>query len=231
MKKVLLLIVLLFTTIFYSQINSGEVTYGLTISYDEKLSEDERFGAIFEKAQIGAKKISFTLFFNNDVSLFKVNEMITDKDIAFAKAFTGGNNIYFTEINTEKKVKEINSSGYGKFIINYTKKSDWVLLNETKYIDSYLCYKATTETTIVNSKGTFKFPVTAWYCPSIPFNYGPYGYDGLPGLILELNERYTTYGALKINLSKENSTIEKPNKGKIVTQEEFNEIIKTTPTF
>lgn len=230
MKKFLLL--LLFTTThFHAQIKSGEITYGLTLGYDEKLSNDERFSSIFEKAQNGAKKISFTLFFNNDVSLFKVNDIITDKEISLAKAFTGGNNIYYTEINSDKKIKEIKSSGYGTFIINYTKKIDWVILNETKYIDTYLCYKATTEAIVVNSKETFKFPVTAWFCPSIPFNYGPYGYDGLPGLILELTERYTTYGALKIDLSKEHDEIEKPSKGKTVTQEEFNEIIKTQPTF
>ena len=105
------------------------------------------------------------------------------------------------------------------------------LENETKQIGAYLCYKATSEQVVVNPKTTFKHPIVAWYCPSIPFNVGPKGYSGLPGLILELQVRNITWGATKIELSKENKIIEKPKKGKLITEEEFKKIIASPPIF
>ncbi|WP_445711178.1 GLPGLI family protein [Flavobacterium sp.] len=228
MKKILYLLFL--TTSFYAQINSGEVTYSLTIGYDEKLSNDERFGEMIKKAQEGAKQISSTLFFNKDVSLFKGDDMIENENSYLAKALSRASTVFYAKKDSLNKIRQINSS-FGQFIVHYSKKTDWKLENETKYIDSYLCYKASAEVIVTNSKGTFNFPVTAWYCPTIPFNYGPLAYDGLPGLILELNERFITYGAIKVNLSKENSIIEKPNKGKVVTEEEFNEIVKKPPSY
>ena len=228
MKKIIFLI--LFTFHLYGQINSAKVKYNLIIGQDEKISQDERMGALFEKAQNGSKKISFSLVFNKKASLFSMNEMIEDEDTSLAKIFSGANSTFYTEVGTEKKIKQTEGA-FGKFIINYTHRTDWNLENESKLINSYLCYKATSELIVTNSKGTFKFPVTAWYCPSIPFSYGPNGYDGLPGLILELQERFTVYGVEKIDLSTNEIVIEKPTKGKIVTQEEFNEIVKKPPTF
>lgn len=228
MKKILFF--LLFTVNFYGQINSAKINYTFIIGKDDKISQDERTNFLFEKAQIGSKQISFSLIFNKKESLFSLNETIEDENTTLAKIFSGADSTIYTEADSEQKIKQIDGA-FGKFIINYSHKTDWKLENESKEIDSYLCYKATSELIVINSKGTFKFPITAWYCPSIPFSYGPNGYDGLPGLILELQERFTTYGVVKIELNKENIEITKPSKGKVVTQEEFNEIVKKAPTF
>ena len=69
--------------------------------------------------------------------------------------------------------------------------------------------------------------VAIWYCPSIPFNFGPKGYTGLPGLILELQVRNITWGATKIELSNENKNIEKPTKGKLITEEEYKKLLSS----
>ncbi|MCX7551765.1 GLPGLI family protein [Xanthomarina sp. F2636L] len=69
--------------------------------------------------------------------------------------------------------------------------------------------------------------VTAWYTMQIPVNQGPGEYWGLPGLILEVNADRTTILCSKIVLNpEEKETIKKPSKGKEVTQEEYNEIMK-----
>ncbi len=69
--------------------------------------------------------------------------------------------------------------------------------------------------------------VTAWFTPQIPIGNGPGEYAGLPGLILELNVHRTTLLCSKIVLNpKEQEKIVPPSKGKGVTREEYNKIIK-----
>lgn len=67
--------------------------------------------------------------------------------------------------------------------------------------------------------------VVAWYTPQIPINQGPDDYWGLPGLILEINADRTTILCTKIVMNpKERDNIKKPEKGEVVTQEEYTEI-------
>jgi GLPGLI family protein len=70
-------------------------------------------------------------------------------------------------------------------------------------IGGYLCYKATSP--FYNLETWFddnhKLDITAWYTTKIPVNFGPNGYHGLPGLILELQTRMATIYVKKINLN------------------------------
>ena len=69
--------------------------------------------------------------------------------------------------------------------------------------------------------------VTAWYTPQIPVNQGPGEYWGLPGLILELNSGRTTILCTKIEINpKDKVEIKAPSRGKVVTKEEYSEIVK-----
>ncbi|MBL4664219.1 MAG: GLPGLI family protein [Flavobacteriaceae bacterium] len=69
--------------------------------------------------------------------------------------------------------------------------------------------------------------VTAWFTPQIPVKNGPGEYAGLPGLILEMNIDRTTILCSKIVINpKEADKIEAPDKGKEVSREEYNKIIK-----
>ena len=67
--------------------------------------------------------------------------------------------------------------------------------------------------------------VVAWYTPQIPVNQGPDEYWGLPGLILEINADRTTILCTKVVMNpKERDIIKKPEKGEVVTQEEYTDI-------
>lgn len=69
--------------------------------------------------------------------------------------------------------------------------------------------------------------ITAWYTPQIPINQGPGEYWGLPGLILEVNADRTTILCSKIIMNPgEKEEIKTPSKGKEVTREEYNQIMK-----
>lgn len=225
-----LIYLLFFFSIFsYSQIKNGEIIYGITLKIDESYSNDKFLKEYYKKAQDGSNKITLTLKFNDKESLFYSNEMINDEDVNFAKIFTETDDVYFTEQNSNIKLKQVNMF-FGKYVIHYSDNRNWTLENETKTIDNYLCYKATSELVVKNKKGEFKYPIIAWYCPSIPLNFGPKGYSGLPGLILELQERNTLFGVQKINLNENNIVLKKPNDGKLVSQEEFDKIVATSPT-
>ena len=69
--------------------------------------------------------------------------------------------------------------------------------------------------------------VTAWYTMEIPVGHGPDDFWGLPGLILEVSYQNTRILCTKIVMNpKEKKEIKEPNKGKVVTQEEYDKIVR-----
>lgn len=69
--------------------------------------------------------------------------------------------------------------------------------------------------------------VTGWYTPQIPVNQGPGDYWGLPGLILELTSGRTTILCTKIEINpKDKVEIKAPTKGKVVTKQQYADIVK-----
>ncbi|RLD60552.1 MAG: GLPGLI family protein, partial [Bacteroidetes bacterium] len=107
-------------------------------------------------------------------------------------------------------------------IIEPPKQFNWKLTNETKIILGYTCYKATH-----NREGGNPVIVTAWYCPEIPYQFGPKGYAGLPGLILEIVlGGKTTFTADTINWDDDVWVI-KPIHGKKITREALNAMYNT----
>ena len=69
--------------------------------------------------------------------------------------------------------------------------------------------------------------VEAWFAPEIPAPFGPDNYGGLPGLILMLSidDGSKLYEATSITLDTE-IEITVPEKGRPVTQEEFEKIVQ-----
>lgn len=65
-------------------------------------------------------------------------------------------------------------------------KQNWSLTNGTTItILNHKCHKATL---------TFgKRIYTAWYAPDIPIHYGPYKFEGLPGLIMQIEDSEKKY--------------------------------------
>jgi GLPGLI family protein len=64
-------------------------------------------------------------------------------------------------------------------------KIQWKLENETKEIMNLKCRKATTE--------LFGRKWIAWYSEEYPFQFGPYKFNGLPGLIVEIYDTKDDY--------------------------------------
>lgn len=107
------------------------------------------------------------------------------------------------------------------FLIKEPLKSiSWKLDTEKKNIGNYSCRKATATIDTLN--------VIAWYCADIPINDGPDIFWGLPGLILEVDVQHgkKTITVNSVSMLNEALAIEVPQKGKEVTQQEFDRIQK-----
>ena len=145
-------------------------------------------------------------------------------EIYMAKIFSNYRGKTFQ--NKEYSFAKIDNE-FGKYNVKKEVSKNWTITSDVKYIDKYKCYKATTEYIVVNPKGTFKFPVIAWFCPEIPLPFGPNGYGNLPGLILELQERNVVFGVKKIALNSKINLNYKPSKDDVfLTESEFNTIIE-----
>ncbi|MCU7617902.1 GLPGLI family protein [Chryseobacterium sp. PBS4-4] len=74
----------------------------------------------------------------------------------------------------------------------------WVLTNEKKTIQNHMVQKAET------NWGGRKW--TAWFSLEIPFQYGPYTFHGLPGLIMEISDSKNNFSFKLIKSEKLNET-------------------------
>ena len=205
--------------------------------------DDEKMSSEMQKdlqAQLSKQfQKEYTLKFNVTESVFKEVEQletpVPSKSGMVLRISDGSDELY-------KNIKEHNyvnaTELYGKLFLveDSLKTTKWELSKETKHIGEYLCFKASyTEDYDVETfnqegkitKETKTRTVTAWYTPQIPISNGPQMYQGLPGLILEINDGELTLICSKIVLNPEESLkIEVPSKGKEVTQAEYDAIVK-----
>lgn len=90
--------------------------------------------------------------------------------------------------------EKINSDTY--IVSENIPKINWKLEDEiTKKIDRYTCYKAT-----ANFRGR---NYTAWYSLDYPIQMGPWKFNGLPGLIMEIYDDTNRYywGVMQIKFT------------------------------
>lgn len=204
--------------------NNPYVEYKVQINDEENLFKDNDFlRDIFLKAIKNDSKVNFGLLINSNSSKFYNLSSLNSED----------------SFDEEKKV--LSFSNYSGIVFNYNdsifkqssllgkniyskepSKKNWELHNDTKLIDNYLCYKATTIYKVSNGEKIFNHPVTAWYCPALPYKFGPNGYGNLPGLILELQVRNVLFGITKIDLKTDiELDLSSLKKAKILTEEEL----------
>ena len=76
-------------------------------------------------------------------------------------------------------------------------------------------------------ENAIKYEVTAWFCPQIPFAFGPNGFGALPGLILELQTKDAVFGTKKIILSNDTIVLKTKLKNyKAITDQEIEKLIE-----
>ncbi len=185
----------------------------------------ESFNEFEKQISISMGEVEYQLIFTKTESLFKVTERLgqASNDMLDLAIMTAeGDGIRYNNLQTKEKLYQKEFFGKILLIDINANEQKWNLLNETKKIGQFNCFKATTIRITRNPAGTFKKTVVAWYTTDLPFPHGPIGYGGLPGLIVELSYENATYFLKSIDLkSKITYRIDKPTKGKKITLEEF----------
>tara|TARA_B110000238_G_C16031024_1_gene397540 strand:+ start:307 stop:1050 length:744 start_codon:yes stop_codon:yes gene_type:complete len=239
-QKLIIYTFFLLSVSLFSQkkISSGEINYEITMEVDEnklrKVSKKLKGSDYAKESAISILKnqgkTNFKLLFNTNESVFKEDESlkINDKKINLVKILIG-KGLFYTKKSSKKIINKEES--FGEVFLIEVPYLKWVLTQESKKIGKYLCYKATTEKEGENKKGKFVNKITAWYTSELPINFAPKDYFGLPGLILELKEGNLLFKVSKIKLNlKEKIVLKEPVKGKKVTLEEYNKIVKEIVT-
>jgi GLPGLI family protein len=224
MKNYVLLFLLIISLKSVSQI--GVVVYEAEtineLKFDDNQSEEVK--NLLKK--INSSKTNYILKFVDSKSIFKKEKKlkINDKEINITEILAG-KGIYYTNIEKDIILNQKEFSGQD-FLISLP-VNKWELKQESKKIGNYICYKATTSREIETRRGKSVRNITAWYAPQIPYNFGPKEYNGLPGLIIELQEDSLLFKTTKISLfTDKEKEIQKPTKGKKVTQKEYDSIVK-----
>ena len=218
-------ILFFFAMVFSVKAQTGRIIYQVFSSNQmEDLSEDIYQYFDLVNISIANNPMDFELTFKREKAFFEIKDRMGTNDFQtkIAKVMLGGTKKFYYNIETEEFLKQ--EVAYGETFLIPIDKPNWELSNSSKMIGKYKCYKATTHYSIENDAGRFEKNVIAWYCPEIPYMYGPSGFFGLPGLILELTDDNRTYSATEISLNQSDYNIVKPKKGVIITQEEFEKL-------
>ena len=232
----------------YKSKTTMEMNFGnRQLSEDQKKRIAQRMKGMLEK--------TYVLTFDKVQSIYKEEESLGapgqrggGRFAGFMSSFSGG----LKYKNTKDGVVLEETEFFGKkFLISEeSAKPAWVLGSETKKIGNYTCFKATLTKKVdpasfsnfrggrsnnnnERKKDSVKVElqkemiVTAWYTPQIPVSQGPAEYWGLPGLILEINAGKTTILCSEIVMNpSEKELIKRPKKGKKVTREQYDKIVK-----
>ena len=105
----------------------------------------------------------------------------------------------------------------------FVSRFNWEIQKESKFIGKYKCYKAIDRNVQRDPRNNkeFTFITTAWFTLDIPVPFGPKNYDGLPGLILEVEIFQNYFIASKIIISDKEIEISEPKSENVITLEEY----------
>jgi len=233
----------------------GKATYmskrTMDMSRFDKMSEQQkkqmkaRFKNFLEK--------TYTLSFNKSESSFKENVTLDAPGTSGPSwGRSNGQGSIYKDLKSKEMIEDVEQFSKRFRVQEDMELPQWEMSGETRQIGQYTCYKATMikidkeidwgsifsrrgsgskkndSTKTKQAKPPVKTQlVTAWYTPQIPVSAGPERYWGLPGLILEINAGRTTMLCTEIVINPEEVVeIKKPSKGKEVSRDEYDVMMK-----
>lgn len=238
----------------YAQDFQGKATYfsktTVNMDFGGRQIPEDRKKEIMERMK-KANERTYILTFDKTASIYKEEERLEQpgndrggRRFGMMGGAAGGD--YYKDVKEGRYLVKNELLGKIFLVDDQLPKLEWKLGGESKQIGNYTAFKATATKTIKrpNMRAIFRrgrdnednkeeeyiekdIEVTAWYTPDVPVNQGPGEYWGLPGLILEVSDDITVVLCTKLVLNPtEKQEIKVPNKGKKVTQAEYDKISK-----
>lgn len=224
----------------YKKDMAGKITFQ-TSNGSETVNEN-----IVRKIQKSFEK-TFELRFNQTEAIYQEFQKITIKS---GSANSTVDKLY-SNVSKQVLIEEVeNEWDSRKYLVKDSlSRYNWTLENSTKTIGDYVCYKAisvvkVSEHDLANyedqkSKNSLKSVsllkpeplkeriIIAWYAPAVSVSHGPEKYQGLPGLILEVNDDGAVWSCSKLVLNPLNKPIVKmPTKGKLILKKEYDILVE-----
>lgn len=185
MKKIVF--ILLFTLPLFSQ--NYKIIYGKSNSSSQE--DLDKIKDINVKNNIisinqSFEQLDYELLINDKFAVFQyVKKLKLPNFNPRAITAGGGEGIHYYDQKNKEEIFEIEMSGKKYFIKSNIDKYNWTITNETKTINNFLCYRAVAKISYDDFRGKDSYEIEAWFCPEIPYAYGPDIYYGLPGLVFE----------------------------------------------
>lgn len=192
-KKILLLFLLLFANVGFSQSNVSGKFYSDETVLKVEYAELSTFLPGLVNENIGNLYVVDDFLFYKTIfndKKFDANEISIRDENSIVIKNNSSKKLY--ELYLDRNKNEIKEYIYEEFAFNenfeiseLTPKMEWEFLNDEMQIGDYNCLKART---------TFRGRTyEVWYTEEIPVPYGPWKLNGLPGLILVANDLDSIY--------------------------------------
>jgi GLPGLI family protein len=227
----------------FAQGFTGRAYYKSSSNFSIKMDSTRMAPEQMAQIQASLKKQmeqNYILSFNQTESTWKKEESLGGGPVTasaggavFMVATGGEGSTLYKNIADQSFLEEQDMMGKAYLVKDMLEPVEWELSEETKKVGNYTVQKAsytrivdskrfsTGMTEMENVKDTLQ--VTVWFTPEIPVSHGPENFFGLPGLILEVQNQGRTLICEKIELNPSANpvVIERPSKGKEITQAEF----------
>lgn len=182
------------------------------------------------------KELQFELQFTAEQSFWQITAGQEPEDFEEAMAYqmavimaTDAKKSYFIDREKNIRIYQADLNGGLVNIVEAPKKFNWTITENEKCVGGRTLFEATTQEEQSDKNGNpIIKKITAWFTPDIPVSFGPAGYDGLPGLILEVKfnddqSRGFVATTIEVNRNKEVKPIRKPKAVGEMTVQEFNQ--------
>jgi GLPGLI family protein len=239
----ILLFILFYQNNIHSQKKYGKAYYSISVKPDNQKEKSEKKNQLVDdlmsSMEKNIKNIKVFLNFSSSKSIYYVETPLDKSPYEesifkmLSSVLRTGNKYYVSY--DDKTIILVKESLGEEFLITkkliQPKEEGWLFVNERKEINGFLCYKATRDYEFIRKGIKTIRKQIVWYAPEIPFRYGPRDFIGFPGLVLKLADGKIIYTLRNVKLSKIPEKIVKPLKGKKVSEEEYEKIIKEASVY